>query len=144
MTEEKAKSLIGRKVRGFKFDDFTDDISYHPSMDEYIGKVGSIIDISLTKNFIVAFNNYTWSYPASLIEAHLVEEDWELKIEDLETDTSEIDQLKADKEELVKALEDFISGIDKSPDIISLIDSGKIILQHEYEQAKQTLEKHGK
>lgn len=43
-------------------------------------------------------------------------------------------QMKADKEALVNALKDFISAI----------DSDKVILASEYEQAKQTLEKNGK
>ena len=51
MTEEKAKSLIGRKVRGFKFEGL--NINYDKAMDNYIGKVGVIDCLSNNGNFIV-------------------------------------------------------------------------------------------
>lgn len=62
------KDLIGRKVRGFKFED-----DYVPQMDKHIGEVGEIISVNL-KRVRVQFNKSTWRYPADQIEKHLVME----------------------------------------------------------------------
>lgn len=62
--------LIGKKVRGFKFED-----DYVPQMDDHIGEVGEIISVYLKKRTIrVQFNKTTWRYPADQIEKHLVME----------------------------------------------------------------------
>jgi hypothetical protein len=68
-------NLIGKKIKGFKFDDGRYQFAYLSEMDEYIGKVGAIISYSNINNaFSVSFENKRWSYPAELIEQHLVEE----------------------------------------------------------------------
>lgn len=143
MTEEKAQSLIGRKVRGFKFDGKIDGVKYHYYMGHNVGDIGEII-LYRENQFLVQFEDNIWSYPASLIEQHLVEEVNIDAIDSLKyatygmdygkSEPSEIEQLKTDKEELVNALKDFIHAI----------DSHKVILASEYEQAKQLIEKHGK
>lgn len=68
--------LIGRKVRGFKFET-TKYCSYVKGMDKYVGKIGKIGIIDeyrpVSKNFKVEFEDGEyWGYPADQIEAHLV------------------------------------------------------------------------
>lgn len=68
------KDLIGKKVRGFKFEG-----DYYPAtMDEYIGVIGKIVDVCKKyKTATVNFNNdgYYWDYPLDQIEQHLVKEE---------------------------------------------------------------------
>ena len=68
------QSLIGKKVRGFKFDDKGNDCGYNSRMDDYIGQVGEIYSVGI--NYCaVEFANDCWNYPSSLIHKHLVEEE---------------------------------------------------------------------
>jgi DNA-directed RNA polymerase sigma subunit (sigma70/sigma32) len=70
------KDLIGRKVRGFKFEDTRyEKFGYCDDMDKYIGKIGVIGRyVDEDKSFSVVFDDDFWYYPAELIEQHLVEE----------------------------------------------------------------------
>jgi hypothetical protein len=69
------EQLIGRKVRGFWFDDSKYPVGYISQMDEYIGKKGKIIEYdSHLDLFGVQFKLYKFWYPADKIEAHLVDE----------------------------------------------------------------------
>ena len=72
------KDLIGRKVRGFKFEDkkYHNGLSYCRNMDKYIGVIGTIKGFSPRLNaYEVHFEDVYWHYyPAELIEQHLVEE----------------------------------------------------------------------
>lgn len=69
------KDLIGRKVKGFKFKTDLDRIWYEPDMDKNIGEVGVIKRYDKSFNdFLVAFENGLWFYPAEEIEQHLVDE----------------------------------------------------------------------
>ena len=65
--------LIGRKVKGFKFDKSW----YLQKMDNYIGKIGIIKEYLISdKWFGVEFlDGQIFGYPADQIEAHLVEEE---------------------------------------------------------------------
>ena len=66
----KPEQLIGRKVRGFKFEKH-----WNRKMNAYIGLVGLAERIFQNKMVLVLFDNgISWSYPADQIEAHLVEE----------------------------------------------------------------------
>jgi hypothetical protein len=66
-------NLIGKKVRGFKFD--VDNIYYSYLMDKHIGEIGTIINYDDNqKYFDVDFGYKQWAYPEELIEQHLVEE----------------------------------------------------------------------
>jgi hypothetical protein len=68
------EKLIGKKVRGFKFDDSNYPIGYIPEMDKYIGKKAKIIEYdSHIDSFGVQFKLYKFWYPADQIEAHLVD-----------------------------------------------------------------------
>jgi len=69
------KDLIGKKVRGFKFENNPDWVQYIPEMDVHIGEVGTIVEhYEGIDTYGVQFNNCYWVYPAELIEPHLVEE----------------------------------------------------------------------
>lgn len=64
-------NLIGKKVKGFKFD----GVSYNPKMDLHIGEIGEILEYRPKTNaYKVNFKNDYWCYPAELIEQHLVGE----------------------------------------------------------------------
>lgn len=68
------ENLIGRKVKGFKFEN-GDDIGYVSRMDEHIGEVGVIESFDkINKTFRVQFKDNYWLYPLSEINNHLVEE----------------------------------------------------------------------
>jgi hypothetical protein len=70
------KDLIGKKVKGFKFDDDKyKGLDYNRAMDSCIGEIGEIVSYYHPFDcYYVEFINKKWSYPASLIEQHLVEE----------------------------------------------------------------------
>lgn len=64
------EDLIGKKVRGFKFEG-----DYVPQMDRHIGEIGEIISVNLKKTTVrVEFNKTSWKYPVDQIEKHLVKE----------------------------------------------------------------------
>jgi hypothetical protein len=68
-------NLIGKKVRGFKFNNDKYDYGYSDKMDKHIGVVGIIKEYTQVFNaYLVDFENEDWYYPAELIEQHLVEE----------------------------------------------------------------------
>jgi hypothetical protein len=68
--------LIGKKVKGFKFDDgMHKGLEYVSDMNRQIGKIGKIIAYRNSDNsYHVEFEDDYWFYPAELIEQHLVEE----------------------------------------------------------------------
>jgi hypothetical protein len=68
-------NLIGKKIKGFKFDDDKYKYGYTDKMDKHIGVVGIIKEYTQGLNaYLVDFENEDWLYPAELIEQHLVEE----------------------------------------------------------------------
>lgn len=72
------EALIGRKIKGFKFEDaIYNALRYDDQMDEYIGQIGTIeTHYTFTEQIGVRFdNNRFWAYPASLIEEHLIPEE---------------------------------------------------------------------
>jgi hypothetical protein len=68
------KNYVGRKIRGFKFEDGTDGVDWMESKKKHIGREGLIIS-SLNGFANVEFDYETWLYPLSLIEPHLIEEE---------------------------------------------------------------------
>jgi hypothetical protein len=70
-------NLIGKKVKGFKFEDGKyNGLSFPNEMNHYIGKVGIIDEYNETNNrYKVEFEDDYLFYPAELIEQHLVEHD---------------------------------------------------------------------
>ena len=67
------KNYIGRKCKGFRFEDETDDTPWVQSMEKHIGKVGLIADQE-DNSVRIEFENDWWYYPISLIEPHLIPE----------------------------------------------------------------------
>lgn len=137
MENEKAKSLIGRKVRGFEY-----SLMSVKSMFDYIGKTGEII-MGNVSDYKVRFDDgQCWFYPKDEIEAHLVEEGVsENELNKVDSILTEIEQLKADKEELVNVLDRLTANFG----LIKLVhENPKSSLEYSYNEAKQTLEKHGK
>ena len=75
----KKEELIGKKVRGFRFESNRNfGLQYMPKiMDNYIGKVGGIVDYNIKfDSYRVKFENgMSYHYPAERIEHHLVVEE---------------------------------------------------------------------
>ena len=67
------KNYVGRKCKGFRFEDGTDGIEWNPRMKHHIGEVGGIT-IQHKNSVLVQFEVYNWNYPISLIEEHLIPE----------------------------------------------------------------------
>jgi hypothetical protein len=64
------EDLVGKKVRGFKFEG-----DYNESMDKHIGEIGEIISVSaVLKRVRIEFATASWNYPVDQIEKHLVKE----------------------------------------------------------------------
>ena len=68
------KNLIGKKVRGFKFDS-RDHCVWFVTLEDYIGRVG-VIDqyLDMVNVFIVKYGEDCLLYPAELIEQHIVDD----------------------------------------------------------------------
>lgn len=78
----KIKELVGKKIRGFKFESKKDGINYRSEMDTYIGAVGEIIDFFKEYRerrpffgVTVYFSNTGWSYPYPECLEHIVSEE---------------------------------------------------------------------
>jgi hypothetical protein len=68
------KNYVGRKIRGFRFEDDTDGVIWYESMIDNIDKIGEIIE--QRKSVVrIRFDNRHFCYPISLIEPHLIEEE---------------------------------------------------------------------
>jgi hypothetical protein len=68
------KNYVGRKIRGFKFEDGTDGVRWNEDMVIYIGEVGKCIRQN-NRCLTFEFDDTTWGYPISLIEPHLIEDE---------------------------------------------------------------------
>jgi hypothetical protein len=74
------EELIGKKVRGFKFED-TKDVYYITKMGSHIGEIGIIALYKPEYNtYRVDFPNDYWFYPATEIEKHLIENEMKITI----------------------------------------------------------------
>jgi hypothetical protein len=67
------KNYVGRKCKGFRFEDKTDDTPWGELMEKFIGKVGLIV-YQYDNYVIISFENDWLNYPISLIEPHLIPE----------------------------------------------------------------------
>jgi hypothetical protein len=67
------KNYVGRKIRGFRFEDGTDTVEWNSDKEKYIGKIGTI-SYQFLDCVGIQFDNGYWYYPISLIEPHLIEE----------------------------------------------------------------------
>jgi hypothetical protein len=68
------KNYVGRKIRGFRFEDCTDGVLWNEDMAIYIGEVGECIRQN-NDCLRLEFDDTNWGYPISLIEQHLIEEE---------------------------------------------------------------------
>jgi hypothetical protein len=69
------KDLIGKKIKGFAFEDKVHDgLHYNPKMDNYIDQIGFILRYTPSKDsYTVRFKNTKeWMYPAKLIEDYII------------------------------------------------------------------------
>jgi hypothetical protein len=67
------KNYVGRKIRGFRFEDGTDEVKWFDDMDRHIGSIGKIYKQNDT-TISVEFENWYCDYPISLVEQHLLED----------------------------------------------------------------------
>jgi hypothetical protein len=80
--EIKPESLIGRKVKGFKFET-RNGIEFTSLVEEHIGEVGYIINYFPSSNkYQVWFEDAILFYPAELVQKYLVEEVDTKEVED--------------------------------------------------------------
>jgi hypothetical protein len=68
------KNYVGRKCKGFRFEDETDGVEWIKRKSNYIGKIG-IIKYQCNDHVVIEFNDNIGYYPISLIEQHLIEEE---------------------------------------------------------------------
>jgi hypothetical protein len=69
------KNYVGKKIKGFKFKDWTNSVCWSEDMEACIGEVGLILE-QHSRFVIVEFDDdNVWGYPISLIEDNLVEEE---------------------------------------------------------------------
>jgi hypothetical protein len=71
------KNYVGRKCKGFRFEDGTDGMRWHYHKEKYIGKIGEI-DYQNNDRVRILFQNDFWYYPISPIEEHLIPESPEI------------------------------------------------------------------
>ena len=69
------KNYVGRKCKGFSFEDGIDGVRWGLKMYQQIGEIGVITD-RYEYCVRVQFKNKRWDYPISLIEEHLIPENY--------------------------------------------------------------------
>jgi len=75
--------IIGKKMKGFKFNDATSQLSFAHGMERLIGVEGEVLCyIKENNSYKCEFPNAAWHYPAELIKDHLVDTPQELTILD--------------------------------------------------------------
>ena len=67
------KNYIGRKCKGFRFEDETDGVEWIKEKKNHIGEVG-VIEKQRHGYVTIQFKDDYWDYPISLIEEHLIPE----------------------------------------------------------------------
>ena len=67
------KNYVGRKCKGFRFEDGTDGVNWLEKKESRIGEVG-LITYQEDDSVGIEFENDWWNYPISLIEEHLIPE----------------------------------------------------------------------
>jgi hypothetical protein len=67
------KDYIGRKCKGFSFEDGIDGVGWNSNKENHIGEIGVITEQG--NSYVkINFENNWWCYPISLIEPHLIPE----------------------------------------------------------------------
>ena len=70
-------NLIGRKIKGFKFEG-KEWLPYVGYMDDRIGEVGEITYLYSDSVEVIFNDNFLWRYPLDQIEKHLIPEENEI------------------------------------------------------------------
>ena len=70
------QNYIGRKVKGFSFDDEVHNVAFRDEMLKHVGEIGVITKYDEDNlSFRVEFDDDYWFYPASLIDQYIVHEE---------------------------------------------------------------------
>jgi len=100
--------LIGRKVKGFRFEDTESGIVFPEQMNELIGFKGEILRLTLDEDgYVVSFKkpyHCEFTYPADQIEQHLLPEK--------KTKKERIEELEKRVEQLESDFKDFCSYVE--------------------------------
>ena len=67
------KNYVGRKIKGFRFENRTDNVLWFDEMQDVIAEIGKIVEHE-DKWVYVEFKDNSFCYPSTLIESHLIEE----------------------------------------------------------------------
>jgi hypothetical protein len=68
------KNYVGRKCKGFRFEDGIDGVRWGSDMFDIIGQVGEVVTQGEDHVTLKFNNNRSWCFPISLIEPHLIPE----------------------------------------------------------------------
>jgi hypothetical protein len=71
------KNYIGRKCKGFRFEDGVANLTFSSVMKKHMGEIGIIKEQS-NGRVVIQFKDDRLSYPISLIEPHLIPESPEI------------------------------------------------------------------
>jgi hypothetical protein len=71
------KNYIGRKCKGFRFEDGVANLTFSSMMQKHMGEIGIIKEQS-NGHVVIQFKDDRLSYPISLIEEHLIPESPEI------------------------------------------------------------------
>jgi hypothetical protein len=67
------KNYIGRKCKGFRFECGVEGVAWDSYKEKHIGEIGVIVEQG-DFYVIIEFQSFSWRYPISLIEPHLIPE----------------------------------------------------------------------
>jgi hypothetical protein len=67
------KNYIGRKCKGFRFEDGLANLTFSSMMQKHMGEIGEI-KYQGNEHVVIQFKDDRLSYPISLIEPHLIPE----------------------------------------------------------------------
>jgi len=128
--------LIGRKVKGFRFEDTESGIVFPEQMNELIGFKGEILRLTLDEDgYVVSFKkpyHCEFTYPADQIEAHLLPEK-KTKKERIEELEKRVEQLESDFKDFCSYVEFKILEPDSSDIQKQNIEDAKSMVNDKYE-----------
>ena len=115
------ENLIGRNCKGFKYNKIN---GYNEYMDQYIDKIGKIVNIKQLKNkFTLKFDdNFIFYYPLSEIHKHLIA---------LENEIPTLEEGK-----LMLVSDDIITWYEKK--VIARDKNGRFLIESKYNDAYLT------
>jgi hypothetical protein len=81
------ENYVGRKCKGFRFEDGVDGVIWEERMKECMGEIG-VITAQYEDYVDINFSGNSWHYPISVIEPHLVDVDTNVDTSENNDDTS--------------------------------------------------------